>query len=218
MTKLTILIADDHPVFRDGIRMMLDSEPDVELVGEAHSGGEAIELAEQLQPDVILMDIKMDEVSGIEATRQITQTNPNIRVLIVTMFEEPQSVFSAMRAGAMGYISKNSSKSELMKAVHIIGNRGAVFGPAIAEYVQSFFANPALSLPNPLYPDLTERERQVLEMIGAGKNNSQIADKLSLSPKTVANYVSNIFSKLQVADRAMAIIKAREAGLGQGVE
>ena len=119
-------------------------------MGEARSGSEAIELAERLQPEVVLMDIKMDEVSGIEATRQITRTNPNIRVLIVTMFEEPQSVFSAIRAGAMGYISKNSSKSELMKAVHIVGSRGAVFGPAIAEYVQSFFANPAMSLPNPV--------------------------------------------------------------------
>ncbi|HRV94726.1 MAG TPA: response regulator transcription factor [Anaerolineae bacterium] len=212
MDKLTILIADDHPVFRKGLRALLASMPTTELVGEATTGEEAINLAEQLQPDVILMDLQMPGGGGLPAIRQIVQTSPHIRILVVTMFEDNDSVFAAMRAGARGYVLKDMDDEDITRAILAVGHGEAIFSPAIAQRMMSFFsARPAL--PPDIFPELTESERNVLRLMAQGANNDAIAHQLALSAKTVRNYVSNIFSKLQVADRAQAIVKARDAGL-----
>jgi DNA-binding NarL/FixJ family response regulator len=212
MDKLTILIADDHPVFRKGLRALLASMPTTELVGEATTGEEAIHLAEELQPDVILMDLQMPGGGGLPAIRQIVQTSPHIRILVVTMFEDDDSVFAAMRAGARGYILKDMNDEDITRAILAVGHGEAIFSPAIAQRMMSFFAaRPAL--PPDIFPELTESERNVLRLMAQGASNDAIAQQLSLSSKTVRNYVSNIFSKLQVADRAQAIVKARDAGL-----
>jgi DNA-binding NarL/FixJ family response regulator len=213
MDKITILIADDHPVFRKGLRALLLSLPDTELVGEATSGAEVVRLAEQLQPDVILMDLQMPEGGGLAAIRQIVQTSPHIRILVVTMFQDDDSVFAAMRAGARGYVLKDMNDEDIARAILAVSSGDAIFSPAIAARLMSFFnARPAL--PVEIFPELTESERNVLKLMAQGANNEAIAQQLSFTNKTVRNYVSNIFSKLQVADRAQAIIKAREAGLG----
>jgi DNA-binding NarL/FixJ family response regulator len=211
MDKLTILIADDHPVFRKGLRALLASMPTTELVGEATAGEEAIHLAEKLQPDVILMDLQMPGGGGLSAIRQIVQTSPHIRILVVTMFEDDDSVFAAMRAGARGYVLKDMNDGDITRAILAVGHGEAIFSPAIAQRMMSFFsARPAL--PPDIFPELTDSERNVLRFMAQGANNEAIAQQLSLSSKTVRNYVSNIFSKLQVADRAQAIVKARDAG------
>ncbi len=212
MEPLTILIADDHPVFRKGLRALLASMPAVVLAGEATSGEDAIRLAEQLQPDVILMDLQMPGGGGLPAIRQIVQTSPHIRILVVTMFEDDDSVFAALKAGARGYVLKDMDDEDIMRAILVVGSGEAIFSPAIAERMIKFFSTrPALPLE--LFPELTTSERSVLAMMAQGSNNDEIARQLSFSNKTVRNYVSNIFSKLQVADRAQAIVKAREAGL-----
>jgi len=211
MDKLTILIADDHPLFRKGLRALLASMPTTELVGEATTGEEAINLAEKLQPDVILMDLQMPGGGGLPAIRQIVQTSPHIRILVVTMFEDDDSVFAAMRGGARGYVLKDMNDDEITRAILAVGNGEAIFSPAIAQRMMNFFsARP--DLPVDIFPELTESERNVLRLMAQGANNEAIAHQLSLSSKTVRNYVSNIFSKLQVADRAQAIVKARDAG------
>ena len=212
MDTLTVLIADDHPVFRKGLRALLASMPEVELIGEATTGEEAIRLAEQLQPDVILMDLNMPGGGGLPAIRSIVQTSPHIRILVVTMFQDDDSVFAALRAGARGYVLKDMSDSDISRAILAVGRGEAIFSPAIAGRLMSFFAaRPAL--PTEIFPELTDSERNVLRLMSQGANNDTIARQLSYSPKTVRNYVSNIFSKLQVADRAQAIVKARQAGL-----
>jgi len=219
MEKIHILIADDHPVFRFGLRALLNAMPDTEVVGEVTTGEAAIALATSAQPDVILMDINMPGVNGIEATRRIRETNPDIRILIVTMLED-DSVFAAMRAGARGYVVKGAEPAEVLRAIRAIADGEAIFSPGIAERLMHYFATPPAasdstrSAATPVFPDLTERERAVLALIAQGLTNSTIADRLVLSPKTVRNYITEIFSKLQVADRAQAIIRARDAGLG----
>jgi DNA-binding NarL/FixJ family response regulator len=212
METLTTLIADDHPVFRKGLRALLASMPEVELAGEATTGEEAIRLAEQLQPDVILMDLNMPGGGGLAAIRQIVQISPHIRILVVTMFQDDDSVFAALRAGARGYVLKDMSDADISRAILAVGRGEAIFSPAIAERLMTFFsARPAL--PAEMFPELTDSERNVLKLMSQGASNDTIARQLSFSPKTVRNYVSNIFSKLQVADRAQAIVKARQAGL-----
>jgi DNA-binding NarL/FixJ family response regulator len=186
----------------------------MEVVGEATSGEEAIALAESLQPDVILMDIKMPGTNGIEATRRTLQTSPHIGVLVVTMFEDDDSVFAAMRAGARGYLLKGADQEDILRAVRAVGDGEAIFGPSIAQRLIQFFASPQASAPPQAFPDLTDREREVLHLIAQGQSNTEIARRLGVTQKTVRNHVSNIFSKLQVADRAEAIVRAREAGLG----
>ena len=215
MEKIRILIADDHPLFRDGMRALLNSVPDTEVVGEATSGEEAISIAASLQPDIILMDINRPVVNGIEATRTIMQASPHIGILVVTMFEDDDSVFAAMRAGARGYLLKGADQAEVLRAIHAVASGEAIFSPAIAVRLMRFFATPAPAAPPQAFPELTEREREILTLIAQGHNNNEIADRLVLSPKTVRNNVSNIFSKLQVADRAQAIVRARAAGLAQ---
>lgn len=212
MEKLTVMIADDHPVFRKGLRALLSSVPEIELIGEASTGHEIIELAESLQPDVILMDLQMPEGGGLNAIRQIIATSPHIRVLVVTMFEDDDSIFAAMRAGARGYVLKDMDDTDISRAILSVGRGDAIFSPAIAARLINYF-NTRPALPVELFPDLTDSERKVLKLMASGENNNAIASKLSLSNKTVRNYVSNIFTKLQVADRAQAIVKAREAGL-----
>ena len=214
MEPLRVLIADDHPLFRHGIAALLSAGPDFEVVGEATSGEEVIFLAAKLQPDVILMDIQMPGVNGIEATRRILHTSPTIRVLIVTMFEDDASVFTGMRAGARGYVLKDAQKDDMLAAIRAVGKGEAIFSPAIAVRLIDFFAAPRPIAPPQAFPELTEREREILNLIAQGHSNTEIATRLVLSPNTVRNYVSNIFSKLQVVDRAQAIIRAREGGLG----
>jgi DNA-binding NarL/FixJ family response regulator len=218
MRSLSVLIADDHPVFRDGIRALLEATPETEVVGEATTGEEAVALAEELKPDLILMDVQMPGLNGIEATRHIVAANPDSRILMVTMFEDDASVFAAMRAGARGYVLKDATREEIRRAIQAAGSDEAIFSPAIAARLIAFFARPPLSIPNNMFPELTSREKEILDLVAKGKNNRAIADHLQLSTKTVSNYVSNILNKLQVADRAQAIVKAREAGLGGASE
>ncbi len=215
METLRLLIADDHPVFRHGIRALLNAAPGLEVVGEATSGDDAIAKAEALQPDVILMDIQMPGVNGVEATRRILHTSPHMRILIVTMFEDSASVFTAMRAGARGYVLKDAEKDDILRAIQAVGRGEAIFSPGIAARLLDFFATPLPAAPRELFPSLTDREREILHLIAQGHSNNEIARRLSLSLKTVGNYASNIFGKLQVADRAQAIVRARDAGLGR---
>ena len=209
-----ILIADDHPLFRDGMRIFLQTVDGIAVVGEATTGEQAIDLAETLQPDVILMDIQMPGIGGIEATRRISYTSPNIAILMVTMFEDDDSVFAAMRVGARGYILKNSVQAEVLRAIQAVASGEAIFSPAIARRMINYFAVPKPIPLSEAFPDLTRREQEILSLIAQGQNNAQIAHSLVLSSSTVRNHITNIFSKLHVADRAQAIIRARDAGLG----
>jgi DNA-binding NarL/FixJ family response regulator len=214
MNPIRILIADDHPVFRDGLRSLLGTAEEYELVGEASSGQEAVRRAAELRPDVVLMDIRMPDLDGIEATRAIVRTSPGVAVLVLTMFEDDESVFAAMRAGARGYLLKGADQAEILRALRAVASGEAIFGPAIARRLIDYFSAPRPGLPARAFPELTAREHEVLELIARGLGNQAIAERLFLAPKTVRNLVSTIFSKLQVADRAQAIVRAREAGLG----
>lgn len=215
MEKISILIADDEPAFRSGLRALLKSVDVLALVGDAETGGEAIRLAAELQPDIILMDINMPGDNGIEATRRILHASPHIGILILTMFEDDDSVFAAMRAGARGYLLKGALKAEILRAIQTVGGGGVVFGAAIAQRMMRYFAGVKPVESSDLFPELTDREREILNLIAEGLNNSDIAQRLTLSSKTVRNHITNIFSKLQVADRAQAIVRARDAGLGK---
>jgi DNA-binding NarL/FixJ family response regulator len=217
--EIRILIADDHPVFRFGLRALLEAQPDLVVVGEAESGIAAIQLAQSLQPDVLLMDINMPGINGLEATRRITLKDPHPAILIITMFDD-DTVFTAMQAGVRGYLLKGAKGDETLHAVRAVANGEVIFSPGVAEKIVAFFArggkHKALSevreeLP---FPELTPREREILDLLAQGFMNNTIAEKLVLSPKTIRNQVSNIFTKLQVASRSEAIVKAREAGMG----
>lgn len=210
---ISILIADDHTLFRDGLKALFGSVADTAVIGEATTGAEAIQQAKKHQPDVILMDIQMPDLNGIEATRQIVQTSPHIGIIIVTMFEDDESLFAAMRAGARGYVLKGADQDEMLRAIRAVARGEALFGPAIASRLMTFF-KPSNSLAASAFPHLTEREIEILQLLAKGLNNQEIADKLVISTKTVRNHVSNIFSKLQVVDRVQAVIRARDAGLG----
>ncbi len=218
--SIKVLIADDHVFYREGVRTLLSNSPEISLVGEASNGDEVIAKAAQLKPDVILMDLKMPGVNGIDATRQIHEASPNIGVLVITMFDDDDSVFAALRAGARGYLLKDADKDELVRAIVAVERGGAIFSPAIAQrMIQYFTAPPArqsTAKRSDEFGELTEREQEILDLIAQGHNNTVIANKLSLSIKTVQNYVSSILTKLQVADRAQAIVRAREAGFGTG--
>jgi len=194
---------------------MLGSESDTEVVGEAATGKEVVERATEARPDVILMDIQMPDMNGIEATRRILEVDPEVGVVVLTMFEDDDSVFSAMRAGARGYVLKGAPPSEILKVVRAVTAGEAHFGPEIARRLMDFFSEPKPASPEDIFPELSVREVEILDLIAQGHSNAKIAARLYLSPKTVGNHISHIFTKLQVADRAHAIIRAREAGLGR---
>ena len=210
---IQVIVADDHPAVRAGVRALLEMADDVEVIMEAADGDEAIRGARDLQPDVVMMDLRMPGTSGVEATRVIVRDSPHIAVLVLTMVEDSDSVFAALRAGARGYLLKESGAVELRRAVHAVADGGFITSPSVALRITQFFAAPARDRAG-AFPSLTEREREVLDLIAQGRNNQFIATRLVLSPKTVRNHISNIFAKLHVADRADAIVRAREAGLG----
>ena len=210
---IRVVVADDHTLFRHGLRALLESVPDIELVGEAANGEEAVALADSLVLDVVLMDILMPVLSGIPATRRIVDAHPEIAVVMLTMQAEDDAVFAAMRAGARGYVLKGADESELLRVLRAAAQGEALFGPEIARRLVNFFGQSRSAAPE--FPELSDREREVLTCIAQGWNNTTIAERLVLSPKTVRNHISNIFSKLQVADRAEAIVRASQAGLGQ---
>ncbi|HEX6139996.1 MAG TPA: response regulator transcription factor [Candidatus Limnocylindria bacterium] len=211
---IRVLAAEDHPVYRDGLRALLSSSSEVTLVGEAEDGDAAVRLAAELQPDVVLMDIRMPGRNGIDATRAILAARPATAVLVLTMHDDDESVFNAMRAGARGYLLKDAEAGELLRAIDAVAQGGAVFGPGVARRLVAFFASAGASLRPAPFPELTERERAVLDRMARGESNAVIADRLGISLKTVRNYASMIFDKLMVATRAEAIVRAREAGLG----
>jgi len=214
MPPLRIAIADDHPLVRSGLRALLTAAEDLEVVGEAATGEEAMMLAASLHPDVIVMDLRMPGINGIEATRRILQANPHMRILVVTLFEDDDSVFAALRAGARGYILKDANEVEVLRAIRAVSSGDAIFSATIAQRLIEFFASPRPAQAALPFPDLTDREREILTLIAQGRKNAEIAQSLVITTKTVRNYISSIFGKLQVADRAQAIIRAREAGLG----
>lgn len=214
MTSTRVVIADDHPTFRRGLGALLDSLSDVEVVGEAADGEAAVRLADELLPDVVVMDLNMPGLNGVEATRRIVSANPSVAVLVLTMLDEDESVFAAMRAGARGYVVKGADTDDVLRALESVSRGDAVFGPAVASRVLSYLTRPLSARDPMLFPELSDREREVLELIARGRPNSEIARQLSVSPKTVRNHVSNVFTKLQVSDRSEAIVRARKAGLG----
>jgi DNA-binding NarL/FixJ family response regulator len=210
---IRILIADDHPIFRYGMRTLLTAMPDFTVVGEAVTGEEAIQLTDTLVPDLVLMDINMPGINGIEATARIRERHPHTAILIVTMLDD-DSVFAAMRAGARGYLLKGAEPAETLRAIRAVASGEAIFSPGVAGRLMDYFARPPVAAANPFaFSKLSEREREVLTLVAQGITNAAIAERLVLSPKTVRNYISEIFSKLQVASRAEAIIRARNAGL-----
>lgn len=215
MSRIRVLIADDHPVFRYGLRALLTAEATtMEVVGEATTGEEATVLATQCQPDVILMDVNMPGLNGIEATRRILAATPQVGILMLTMFDDDESVFAAIRLGARGYLLKGTEGEETIRAILAVSQGEAIFSPSIARRLMGYFAAPRKNpQTTPLFPELTEREREVLTLLAQGYTNPAIAEHLVLSPKTVRNHVSTIFSKLQVTGRAEAIVRARDAGL-----
>ncbi len=213
MTPVRVLIADDHPLFRKGLRTLLDSMPQMTVIGEATSGQEAVEQAVALGPDVILLDLQMPAGGGLGAIRELAQRQTNSHILVVTLFDDDESVFTALKAGARGYVLKDADEAEMLRAIEAVAQGEAIFSPAIAARMMNYFAAPPTSRAGTSFPELTEREREILTLIARGYANAQIAAELTISLKTVRNHASSIFNKLQVADRAQAAIRAREAGL-----
>jgi DNA-binding NarL/FixJ family response regulator len=211
---IRVLIADDHTLFREGLAALLNSVSGLEVVATVKDGSQAIESAAKLQPDVILMDLQMPGINGIEATRQIVGASPHIGVIVVTMFEDDDSVFAAMRAGARGYVLKGADQNDILRAIQSVARGEALFGPKIAARLMNYFTPQKKTLA-PAFPELTDREREILDLIARGANNAEIATQLTISQKTVRNHVSNIFNKLQVTDRVQAALRAREAGMGE---
>lgn len=211
---IRLFIADDHTLFREGLTALFDSLPEIEVVGDAATGEAAVEAVTAHLPDVVLMDVQLPDISGIEATRRILHSSPNVAVIIVTMLEADDTVFAALRAGARGYVLKEADQEEMLRTIRAVAAGEVFFGPAIAERLVAFFSG-LRPRGSEAFPELTDREIDVLELIAKGFNNGRIASQLAISPKTVRNHVSNVLSKLQVADRAEAIIRARQAGLGR---
>jgi DNA-binding NarL/FixJ family response regulator len=208
---LRILLVDDHALIRSGLRTLLSSVAHLTIVGEAADGQEAIAHAADLQPDIILMDLHMPGLNGVEATRRIVQASPHVGIVVLTMLEDDASVFAALRAGARGYLLKGADQAEVLRAIDVVAHGEAIFSPSIAQRLMQYFANMQPILPQSAFPELTEREREILGLIELGKSNAEIAEELVISPKTVANHVSNIFNKLQVVDRAQAVLRAQQS-------
>jgi len=215
MEKTRILIADDQAITRSGLRLLLSEADDLEIVGEARDGEEVVAMAASEQPDVILMDLRMPGVNGIEATRRIHRVSPHIGILILTVFEDDTSIFPAIRAGARGYLLKNSEQEDLIRAINTIANGGAIFSPGIAQKVLGYLTTPPTQVSASIFDELTEREREILEYMAQGKTNSEIAAILNLSHKTISNYISNVLLKVHATDRAKLMLMALEAGMGQ---
>lgn len=213
MARLRVLICDDHAEFRASLAALLASGDQIDVVGEVADGSSAVETARTLQPDVVLMDLTMPGISGVEATRQIVQHSPHIGVVVLTMVEDDDPVFAAMGAGARGYLLKGARRAEIERAVNSVADGQAMFGPAIASRLIRFFDQPRLRRSGHTFPELTAREVQVLSLMAQHLHNPEIADQLQISEKTVRNNVSSILVKLCVRDRAQAIATAREAGL-----
>jgi DNA-binding NarL/FixJ family response regulator len=208
---MRVLVADDHPLFRAGLITALQLSEAVEIVGEASNGHEAVELTSRLRPDVVVMDLHMPDLNGIEATRRIAAASPETGVLVLSMLEDDESVFAAMRAGARGYLLKGAGAEEITRAIEAVGRGEAMLAPSIARQVIAYVASPRAPEP---FPDLTPRERELLDLVARGWSNARIAEHFTLSTKTVRNHVSNIMAKLRVHDRSQAIVAARDAGLG----
>jgi DNA-binding NarL/FixJ family response regulator len=214
-STIKIVVADDHPVYRNGLRALLDQFEEVEVVGLAATGREAVEVVARTRPDVVLMDLRMPELDGIEATREIRNDQPDVAVVVLTMMDDDESVFAAVKAGARGYLLKEAEAAEVRRAVHAAADGEAIFGARIARRLADYFAAAAAPVPATPFPELTTGERAVLDMMAGGLANNEIARRLMLSPKTVRNRVSAIFAKLRLRDRAEAIVRARDAGLGR---
>jgi DNA-binding NarL/FixJ family response regulator len=212
---IPVLVVDDHPVFREGFAALLGSIDEVQVVGTASTGREAVDRVVELAPTVVVMDVQMPEMDGIEATRRLAAAHPDVGVVVLTMSEDDGTIFDAVRAGARGYLLKGAEPEEVVRAITTVASGGVVFGAALAVRVAEFFARPRESAAVP-FPELTEREREVLDLVSAGLSNGQIAARLFLSQKTVRNHVHAVLSKLQAADRAQAIVRGRDAGLGRG--
>lgn len=215
MDRIRVLIADDQAITRGGLRSLLAADEQLELVGEAHDGGLAVAMAASLQPDVILMDLRMPGTNGIEATRRIHRESPHIGILVLTVFEDDTSVFPAIRAGARGYLLKNTEQDELLRAIRTVASGGAIFSPGIAQRVLGYLSAPLPDLPGQVFDELTNREREILGLIARGETNAEIAATLYLSPKTVSNHISNVLAKVQATDRAKLMLMALQAGLGR---
>jgi DNA-binding NarL/FixJ family response regulator len=211
---LRVMHVEDHPVYRAGLRSILSTDPGLCVVGEATNGADAVRLATELQPDVVLMDLRLPELGGIECTRQILGVSPHISVLVLTMFGDDESWHAAIRAGARGYLLKHAKREVILHAVHAVAVGASIYGDGVAERVTRYLTSSVGVPGRAAFPQLTDREFQVLDIVAAGLNNTEIARRLKLEPKTVRNYVSNILDKLPAADRAQAIVRAREAGLG----
>jgi DNA-binding NarL/FixJ family response regulator len=210
-----ILLVDDHPLFLDGVRAALMGHPDLDVVGTAEDLVTALERAAVLRPDVVLMDLNLPDGSGIDATRELLALHPSIRVLVMTMSADDDAVVAAMRAGARGYVVKGVGRLDLLHAVRTVAAGGAVFSPTVADRLGGFFSGMSAQPGREAFPQLTEREREVLELLARGYDNRGIARELFLSDKTVRNHVSNVLARLEAPDRAAAILRARRAGMGQ---
>jgi len=213
---LRLLVVDDHPVFRMGMVALLGSLG-LEVVAEAASADEAVAAADAHELDVVLMDLHLGDSSGVDATREIVRRHPGLGVLVVTMLDDDDSVFASMRAGARGYLLKGADPTEVERAVRAVANGEILLGPSVAARAVAYLAGTRVGGATP-FPELTEREREVLDQVARGLDNLSIARRLNLSPKTVRNHLSNILTKLQVVDRAQAIVRAREEGLGGAAE
>lgn len=215
MDSIRVLVADDQAITRSGLQTLLAAQENMQVIGEARNGEEAVALAESLQPDVVLMDMRMPGINGIEATRRIHRSSPHISILVLTVFEDDTVVFPAIRAGARGYLLKDTEQDELIRAIQTVASGGAIFSPGIAQKVLGYLNAPPPHVSSDLFDELTAREREILELIARGESNTEIATILNLSAKTVSNYISNVLLKLHATDRAKLMSMALEAGLGQ---
>jgi DNA-binding NarL/FixJ family response regulator len=211
---VTVFVVDDHTLFREGLRAVFNSIPDVDFVGEAANGDDAVARVLELKPQVVLMDIQIPGLNGIEATRRILEARPEVGIIVVTMLEDDDSMYAAMRAGARGYVLKGADQDQMLRAIRSVAQGEALFGPDVADRLSSFFSSQGQVGRASPFPNLTDREREVLELIAQGCTNAEIASTLSISHKTVSNHCSNIFAKLAVADRTQALLRARDAGMG----